>query len=99
VLVAAEILGFKEGEFRLSHRILQNLHLRVNGHLSFATKPESVKEFYALATTVPEEVAAEEQRKSLAAISRHRGGAPGSTLNSMVVIGSAPVAIERRGKC
>jgi hypothetical protein len=52
VVVAAEISGFEGVESPLVHRILQNLHPRVKDHLLLATKPESVKDLYALAMTM-----------------------------------------------
>jgi citrate synthase len=73
MVAAAEILEFEGGESRLVHRILQNLHPRVKAHLLFATKPESVKDLYAFATTVAEGMAIEEQRKSLTTAVRQGG--------------------------
>lgn len=98
VVAAAEILGFEGGESRLVHRIIQNLHPRVKGHLLFTARPESVKDLYALATTVAEGMAVEEQRKSLAATSRS-GGASGTIPNSMVVTGSARGGVDSRVSC
>jgi hypothetical protein len=63
VVAAADILGFVGSESQLVHRMLQNLHPRVRSHLLFTSKPESVHDMFALATTVAEAVAVEEQRK------------------------------------
>jgi hypothetical protein len=63
VVAAADILGFVGSESQLVHRMLQNMHPRVRSHMLFASKPESVHDMFALATTVAEAVAVEEQRK------------------------------------
>jgi hypothetical protein len=65
VVPAADILGFEGSESELVHRMLQNIHPRIKSYLLFATKPESVRDLFSLATTVAEGVAAEEQRKLL----------------------------------
>jgi hypothetical protein len=44
-------------------RKMQNLHPNVKSYLLFASKPESVRDLFSLATPVTEAVAAEEQRK------------------------------------
>jgi hypothetical protein len=76
VLAAADILGFKRPESRLVHRMVQNLHPQVKGHLLFATKPQSEQDLFSLATAVAKAVAVDEQRKSLTA-SPQRGRNPG----------------------
>jgi hypothetical protein len=65
VVAAADTLGFVGSESQLVHQMLQNMHPRFRSHLLFASKPESVHELFALATTVAEAeaVAVEEQRK------------------------------------
>jgi hypothetical protein len=63
VVAAADILGFQGSESQLVHRLLQNVHPRTKSYFLFVTKPESVRDLYALATTVAEAV--EDQRKQL----------------------------------
>jgi hypothetical protein len=98
VVAAAEILGFEGPESRLVHRMVQNLHPQVKGHLLFATKPESVQDLFSLATAVAEAVAVDEQRKSLAANTQW-GEASRSVARSMVVAGSSAGVASSRVRC
>jgi hypothetical protein len=63
VATAADILGFTGPETQLVRRMLQNLHPAVRSYFVFETRPESVAEMFALATTVAEAVAVDEQRR------------------------------------
>jgi C4-dicarboxylate transporter len=65
VVAAAEILGYTGLESQLVDRMVENLHPKVKSYLLFASKPESVRYLFSLATTVAEAVAVEEQRKQL----------------------------------
>jgi hypothetical protein len=69
VATAADILGFTGPETQLVRRMLQNLHPAVRSHFVFETRPESVAEMFALATTVAEAVAVDEQRRRATATS------------------------------
>jgi hypothetical protein len=75
VVAAADVLGFEGPESRLVHRMVQNLHPQVKAHLMFCTKPESVQDLFALATTVAKAMAVEEQRKSQPSTARREGAA------------------------
>jgi hypothetical protein len=86
VVMAADISGSGGPEFQLVHRMLQHLHPRVKCHLLFATKPESVQDLLAIAMTVAEAVAVEEQHKSLSTAAR-QGEAPCSSVSSVVMAG------------
>jgi hypothetical protein len=52
VVAAADILGFQGSESQLVDRLLQNVHPRMKSYFLFVTKPESVRDVYALTTTV-----------------------------------------------
>lgn len=56
--------------------MLQNFSQLFTAHLLFATKPKLVRDFFALATTVTEGAAVEEERKSLTTAT-HQGWIPG----------------------
>jgi hypothetical protein len=64
----AEILAYTGSESQLVDRMVQNLHPKVKSYLLFASRPESVRDLFLLATTVAETVAVEEQRKRLTAV-------------------------------
>jgi hypothetical protein len=93
VATAADILGFTGPETQLVRRMLQNLHPAVRSHFVFETRPESVAEMFALATTVAEAVAVDEQRRRATATSSEHN--PSSTHANA----AAPLPAEFRGTC
>jgi hypothetical protein len=97
VVAAADILGFSGSESQLVHRMVQNLHLRVKSFL-FASRPESVRDFFSLATTVAEALAIEDQRKRLTAPIQ-QGEAPRPVVNSMIRGKVSSAKANCRGKC
>jgi hypothetical protein len=70
----------------------------VKAHLVFQNRPESVSDLFALATTVVEAVAVEEQRK------RQVASVP-KTVGYLLLVGSVvpaqegPVGADLRGRC
>jgi hypothetical protein len=98
VVAAADILGFEGSESQLVHRMLQNIHPRIKSYLLFATKPESVRDLFSLATTVAEGVAVEEQRKLLNNTTQ-QGSASRPVAKSLVVAKSPTAVANRRVRC
>lgn len=98
VVAAAAILGFDGSENQLVHRILQNIHPRVKSYFLFETRPESVRDLYALATTVAEAVAIEDQRKRLSTPVQQEAAPP---VDAKVASRGkvAQSRADKRGKC
>ncbi|PNF24849.1 hypothetical protein B7P43_G12918 [Cryptotermes secundus] len=98
VVAAADILGFSGSEAQLVQRMLQNLHPKVKSYLLFATRPESIKDLFSLATTVAEAVAVENQRKRTTASAQQ--GCVSQPVASGMVIGQTPAAkADSRRRC
>jgi hypothetical protein len=98
VVVAADILGFSGSESQLVQRMLQNMHPRTRSHLLFASKPQSVQEFYSLSTTVAEAVAVEDQRKLSTALPQ-QNCASRPLASGMLVTNPSPAVADFRAKC
>ena len=98
VVAAADILGFSGSEAQLVQRMLQNLHPKLKSYLLFATRPESIKDLFSLATTVAEAVAVENQRKRTTASAQQ--GCVSRPVASGMVIGQTPAAkADSRRRC
>jgi hypothetical protein len=98
VVVAADILGFSGSESQLVHRMVENLHPRVKSFFLFASRPETVRDLFSLATTVAEALAVEDQRKRLTAPIQ-QGAAPRPVVNSMIRGKVSSAKANSRGKC
>jgi hypothetical protein len=98
VVVAAAILGYTGSESQLVDRMGQNLHPKVKSYLLFASKPESVRDLFSLATTVAEAVAVEEQRKRLSAAVKP-GPAPRPVASNVALSTPSSAKDNPRGRC
>jgi hypothetical protein len=98
VVAAADILGFEGSESQLVHRMLQNMHPRIKSYLLFASKPESVRDLFSLATTVAEAVAVEDQRK-LSTATTQQTSASRPVAKGMVVAKPSSAVSNPRARC
>jgi hypothetical protein len=97
VVAAADRLEFSGSESQLVHRMLQNMHPRINSHL-FASKPQSVQDLYSLAMTVGEAVAVEDQRK-LSTATAQQTSMSRPLVKGMVVANPSPAVADYRARC
>ncbi|PNF14662.1 hypothetical protein B7P43_G11732, partial [Cryptotermes secundus] len=98
VVSAAKILGFLGTEVQLVHRIVQNLHPKIQSYCVFQNRPESIASLFSLTTTVAEAVAVEDQHR-LTTGSFPRGGDPRPFVNAMVQTKGSPTKTELKNAC
>jgi hypothetical protein len=98
VVAVPAILDFPGTESQLVRRMVQNVHPKIKSYFLFENRPQSIRDLYALATTVAVAVAVEEQRKRLTAPVQ-QGGDPRVVATSMIPREVRPATANPRGEC
>jgi hypothetical protein len=94
----AEILAYTGSESQLVDRMVQNLHPKFKSYLLFASRPESVRDLFLLATTVAETVVVEEQHMRLTAVVKPKP-VPRPVANNMVLSTPSSAKANHSGRC